>query len=262
MSAERLRWPAEALWQALEPLLPGLTVEVLAQIDSSNSELMRRCRAGRSEPLLLVAEQQTAGRGRMGRRWHSPPASSLTFSLGLPLAPPQWSGLSLVVGVSVAEALQALGVRGIGLKWPNDLWLGQAKLAGILVETASLGTQRYAVVGVGVNLSAPSPGWAPPDAGPDAVPPAWLDLPLDAPAVLGALIPPLVRDLLEFQAAGWTAFASRFEPLDLLRGRRVRLSDGREGQALGVGATGALRLLGAQGMQEVVSGEVSVRPAP
>lgn len=262
MPAERLRWPAEALWQALEPLLPGLSIEVLAQIDSSNSELMRRCRAGRGEPLLLVAEQQTAGRGRLGRSWHSPPASSLTFSLGLTLAPADWSGLSLAVGISVAETVQALGVQGVGLKWPNDLWLGQAKLAGILVETASLGSQRYAVIGVGLNLREPSPAWAPPDAGPDAVPPAWLGPQFDAPSVLSALMPPLVRDLLEFQVSGWPAFASRFEPLDLLRGRGVRLSDGRAGLAQGLGPTGALRLLGAQGLQEIVSGEVSVRPWP
>ena len=108
-----IRWPAEAIWQAVAPQLPGFTVEVLPRIDSTNTELMRRARAGRGEPTLLVAEQQTAGRGRLGRDWHSGlegvPADtggdlpSLTFSLGMPLAPGSWSGLSLAVGVSVAE---------------------------------------------------------------------------------------------------------------------------------------------------------------
>ena len=109
MSHSPIRWPAEAIWQAVAPQLPGFTIEVLPCIDSTNTELMRRARAGRCEPILLVAEQQTAGRGRLGREWHSgTDAASLTFSLGLPLAPLDWSGLSLAVGVSVAESLQPL----------------------------------------------------------------------------------------------------------------------------------------------------------
>eukprot|EP01034_Spumella_vulgaris_P035364 gene35364-43606_t len=102
---------------------------------------MRRARAGQTEPTLLVAEQQTAGRGRLGRVWQSDVGASLMLSLGLPLAPKDWSGLSLAVGVSVAESLQPTlpplqpgHSPRIGLKWPNDLWLsGDRKLGGILV---------------------------------------------------------------------------------------------------------------------------------
>jgi BirA family biotin operon repressor/biotin-[acetyl-CoA-carboxylase] ligase len=163
-----IRWPAEALWEALAPSLPGFTVEVLPEIDSSNTELMRRFRGSptvepRPEPLLLVAEQQTAGRGRLGRQWQSRRGDSLTFSLGLPLAPADWSGLSLVAGISVADSLEPLsaspgGKPRIGLKWPNDLWLstpqGERKLAGILVETASWEGLRYVVIGIGINIRA------------------------------------------------------------------------------------------------------------
>jgi len=78
-------WQAEAIWEAVVPLLPGFTVEVLPQVDSTNSELMRRVRAGQTDPVLLVAEHQTAGRGRLGRAWESEPLSALTFSLGMPL---------------------------------------------------------------------------------------------------------------------------------------------------------------------------------
>jgi len=167
-----IRWPAEAIWEAVAPLLPGFTVEVLPSIDSTNTELMRRARAGQCEPTLLVAEQQTAGRGRLGRVWQSDVGASLMMSLGLPLAPADWSGLSLAVGVSVAESLQPLPPpqeveqpARVGLKWPNDLWLGGAagdrKLGGILVETASFVTPqaaaaarpasaRYVVVGIGI----------------------------------------------------------------------------------------------------------------
>ena len=95
-------WPAESIWEAVYPLLPDFTVEVLPQVDSTNSELMRRVHAGHCEPTLLVAEQQTAGRGRLGRDWHSAAGDSLTFSLVVPLAPADWSGLSLAVGVALA----------------------------------------------------------------------------------------------------------------------------------------------------------------
>ena len=98
-------WPAEAIWEQVYPLLPDFTVEILPEIDSTNSELMRRARAGQTEPTLLVAERQTAGRGRMGRVWQSQPGDSLTFSLSLPMVPKDWSGLSLAVGLSLAESL-------------------------------------------------------------------------------------------------------------------------------------------------------------
>ena len=145
----------EAVWQAIVPDVPGFTVEVLPSIDSTNTELMRRARAGLMEPVLLAADEQTAGRGRLGKGWHSRAGQSLTFSLALPLAPADWSGLSLAVGVSLAHSLHP----EVRLKWPNDLWLHQRKLGGILVETAGTGgaaqRQRLVVVGVGINIARP-----------------------------------------------------------------------------------------------------------
>ncbi len=258
----RLHWPAEAIWQVVEPLVPGFQVEILPEIDSTNSELMRRCRGGHADPILLLAEHQLAGRGRLGRSWYSTPGSSLTFSLGLPLSPADWSGLSLAAGVSVAERLIALGATGIGIKWPNDLWLGSAKLGGILIETAALGDRRYAVVGVGLNLREPD-GALPELTGSSvpSVPPAWLQsvTAANAPQVLGAVAPGLVLDLLRFEREGWQAFARRFARLDRLDGCAVQLSDGREGWACGVSPGGALRLQTATGLIEIGSGEVSVR---
>ncbi len=248
-------WPAEAIWEAVSPLLPGFTVEVLPQVDSTNTELMRRARAGRMEPVLLVAEAQTAGRGRLGRGWHSQPGDSLTFSLGLPLAPADWSGLSLAVGVSVAESLHP----DIALKWPNDLWLRERKLAGILIETASFGAQRYAVIGIGINIAPLDPARA---AG-LSTPPAWLQelLPeLDAPQALLRLAEPLVRTLLAFEALGFAPFQARFNARDALRDRAVDLSDGTQGTAHGVSENGALLVHTAAGMKSITSSEVSVRP--
>ena len=278
MSTAPIRWHAEAIWEAVSPLLPGFTVEVLPTIDSTNTELMRRARTGQCDPTLMVAEQQTAGRGRMGRVWQSDVGSSLMMSLGLPLAPKDWSGLSLAVGVSVAESLQPTlpplepgQPPRIGLKWPNDLWLsGDRKLGGILVETASFvapqaaqpatthGTAaRYVVVGIGINvLPRSGEGMSMPPGCLQDVEPG-----LDAPAALLRIVPPLVAMLQGFEACGFAPVQPRFAARDVLQGRPVTLSDGQTGTAHGVGEDGALLVHTAQGMQAVTSAEISVRPA-
>ena len=274
-----IRWPAEAIWEAVAPGLPGFTVEVLPQIDSSNSELMRRFRSAgplAAEPVLLVVEQQSAGRGRMGRSWQSQAGDSLTFSLGLPLQPANWSGLSLAVGISLAEALEPghPSAPRIRLKWPNDLWLtdaqGERKLAGILVETASWGEQRYVVVGVGLNVrpltqavTAALAGVVPGQAAP-LVPAALQELlpDVDVAQALLRVAAPLVQAVQAFGLFGFAPFQARFAARDALAGRAVSLSDGMEGVAHGVGENGALLVHTAAGMKEITSSEVSVRPRP
>ena len=249
-----MRWPAEAIWEAVSPQWPDFTVEVLPEIDSTSSELMRRVRAGRCEPTLLVAEQQTAGRGRMGRDWHSRVGDSLTFSLSLPLAPADWSGLSLAVGVSVAESLHP----DIQIKWPNDLWLQGRKLVGVLIETAGAGEQRSVVVGVGINI-------APREADGLSIPPACLQelLPgIDAGEALLRVAAPLVQALAAFERTGFAPFQSGYARRDLLCDRAVTLSNGTVGMARGVDAQGGLLVQTPAGLQTVTSSEVSVRPAP
>ncbi len=273
-SVPPIRWPAEAIWEAVAPVLPGFTVEVLPTIDSTNTELMRRFRAAgptAAEALLLVAEQQSAGRGRMGRAWQSRAGDSLTFSLGMALQPADWSGLSLAVGISIAESLQPVvpqnGPR-IRLKWPNDLWLidaqGERKLAGILVETASWGELRYVVIGIGINVRALVLETAPAAAGqPTALPPAALQdiLPgMDVAQALQLVAAPLVQAVQAFGLFGFAPFQARFAARDALAGRAVQLSDGTEGMAHGVGENGALLVHTAAGMKEITSSEVSVRP--
>ena len=253
-----LAWPLDALRTQLAPLLPGVAVEVVAGIDSTNSELMRRARAGRTAPTLLVAELQTAGRGRLGRGWQSgdgEPGGALALSLGLLLAPRDWSGLSLAVGLAVAEALH-LDIR---LKWPNDLWWQGRKLAGILVETAGTGgghSDRFAVIGIGINI-APLGGEG------FSTPPAWLQalLPgITAPDALMRLAAPLAQAVRAFEPQGFAPLAARFNARDALGDQAVRLSDGTEGVARGVGADGALQVHTATGLRTVHSAEVSVRP--
>ncbi|HUD32976.1 MAG TPA: biotin--[acetyl-CoA-carboxylase] ligase [Variovorax sp.] len=268
-------WPVTDLSAALAPLLPGLRVEIVPEIDSTNTELMRRARAGDTAPVLLVAERQTAGRGRLGRPWDSArgdrpgtQAVALTFSLGLPFAPKDWSGLSLAVGASVADGLDPDGAAGVRLKWPNDLWMADdRKLAGILIETASpvagsgaaaatAVAPRQLVIGIGINIG-------PRDAQGLRAPPAWVrEWRPDATAgdVLRDIAPPLLRDVLAFGTRGLAPFAERFAARDALRGREVDLSDGTTGQCEGIGWGGELRVRTAAGLQSVTSSDISVRP--
>jgi BirA family biotin operon repressor/biotin-[acetyl-CoA-carboxylase] ligase len=262
-----LPWPCDRLQTLLQALRPGLQVQAVATVDSTNTRLLEALRAGDATPRLLVAEAQTAGRGRQGRRWHSAPGASLTFSLALPLAPADWSGLSPAIGVALADALEPLAADAaprLQLKWPNDLWLADGpgqwrKLGGILVETLSMGKGRAVVVGVGLNVSARPPAA---DLSSGHAGMQELDPSLDAPGLLLQVAPPLLAALDRFEREGFAPFVARHARRDLLRGRVVTttLQGLDAGIAEGVDAQGALRVRHAGGVALVSSGEVSVRP--
>ncbi len=258
-------WPTAELQATLQALLPGLQVQVLAQTDSTNTRLVERARSD-ATPCLLVAENQTAGRGRLGRAWQARPGASLTFSLGLPLAPPGWQGLSLAVGLALADALDPPGRRppgvppAIGLKWPNDLWLWDGpgrgrKLGGVLIETSGGSAGRHCVVGVGLNIATVT--------APDGTATGCLQevLPGATPqTTLAAVAAPLLQALLRFQLEGFGPQVGAYAVRDLLRGQPVHTNGDPPlaGLADGVDEEGALRVRG-QGLHRVISGEVSVR---
>ena len=298
----QLDWGQAALQQRLAALLPGLQVQVLAECGSTNSALLERARAGGSlsgstgpsagaaplAPCLLVAEHQTQGRGRQGKVWASAAGASLTFSLALPLAPPRWDGLSLAVGLALADALDpqsplasprsasAPRQARIGLKWPNDLLLltlpappidshqpPGVKVGGILIETVQVDSQRWVVIGVGLNLAAQPPG-AP------SVALSWgygglqtLNPAFTAPSVLALLAPGLLQAVLAFEQAGFGPSQAGFARRDVLTGRQVTTSlpGLPHGVADGVDPTGALWLSHAGGRSAVTSGELSLRLA-
>jgi len=290
-----MHWATEALWQQLVPLLPGLSVEVVHSTRSTNTTLLERARAvpdtspgqleaivrasvessafGRRaadlQPCLLIAEHQTGGRGRQGRAWHSSLGASLTFSLALPLSMADWSGLSLAIGVGVADALDDRHGDGpvrIGLKWPNDLWLldesnATRKVGGILIETVSAGSQRLAIIGIGLNVRPFEAG----ELNTGFAPLHELEAEATAPAVLARIALPLVQAIKEFERAGFAAFADRYAARDVLNGHPVTttLPEVPHGTARGVSAKGDL-LVEVDGGQllRVSSGEVSVRLAP
>ena len=253
-----LNTAAERIWSDSHVYWPMLSVEALPSIDSTNSELMRRARNGNLAPTVLMAVTQTAGKGRMGKAWASPAGDSLSFSIGLPLANGgTLAGLSLVVGVVLAEQLAPT----VQIKWPNDLWVNQQKLAGILVEITSMGDQHYVVIGAGINLKTPDLS----DPTAQAMPPIGLYAVCETPPPLATVahqcVSALIAALHVFQRDGFAPVLPRFNQRDALMNCPVKLSDGQTGVASGVTAQGALRLARADGtMVDVISQEVSVRP--
>lgn len=278
-----LRHPLELLAaEAIRAQLPPIAgaqladLEIVWSLDSTNSELLRRP-APAAGCVVLLAERQTGGRGRRGRAWASPLAAhlylSVTRSFGGGLA--RLGGLSLVAGIAAAEALQALGIHGVRLKWPNDLVVeqdiadpnptrgGLRKLGGLLVEGGGeAGGPARAVVGLGLNVRMPAAFAA-------RIGQPWTDLASlcgQAPsrnALAAAVLARLLPALEAFDRDGLAPFLPRYAALDALAGRpvTVQLQDGeRHGTALGIGPDGALRTrLHDGGECAFHSGEVSVR---
>ena len=209
------------------------------------------------------------------REWTSSAGASLTFSLSLPLQPVQWGGLSLAVGLALAEALEpgpaGSGLAGdapapprLGLKWPNDLWLldgpGRGrKLGGVLIETVTVGQHRLCVVGVGLNVL-PQPAGGAQGLASGYACLQELDPGASAPAVLARVTPRLARALRRFEAQGFAPLVAAYQRRDLLRGQTVSITvpEALQGTAEGVDDQGAL-LVRSGALHRVVSGEVSVR---
>jgi BirA family biotin operon repressor/biotin-[acetyl-CoA-carboxylase] ligase len=275
----RLAWPFEPLdaariRAALEPILRRRlrALDVHWQLDSTNSALLRgaaAAQAGRgaaeNDLAVCLAETQSAGRGRRGRQWQSPLGGNVYFSLLRRFSQGMGAlaGLSLVAGIALVEALEDLGVSGLGLKWPNDVIADNRKLAGVLVELGGefLGP-CHAVIGIGINLRLP------PDA---AIEQPYIDLaeccggePPSRNALVARLIARLATALDRFAAHGFAAFTDAFARHDLLAGLAVRVhsADGvRDGVAAGVDERGALRVLHGADNVRYDSAEVSVRRA-
>ncbi len=254
------------------------TLDVVATIDSTNSELLRRHTA-RDGAAVLFAERQTGGRGRQGRHWVSPPSCNLYVSIAryfdVDLA--RLGGLSIVVGVAVAEALRGLGLDAIGLKWPNDLVVADGdrlrKLGGVLIESDGLrdGTVR-AVIGLGLNVrmaeAASTSAAVVEDS--NTIDQPWTDVRsllgprtprrnMIAAAVLDALLPALAV----FERDGLAPTLERYPSFDALHGRTVETHGGAQstiGVSDGLTHDGALRLRTVAGETLLRAGEVSVRP--
>jgi BirA family biotin operon repressor/biotin-[acetyl-CoA-carboxylase] ligase len=238
-------------------------LSVIPVIDSTNQYLLERMGSLNTGD-ACVAEYQQAGRGRRGRQWFSPFGANLYLSMywRLDQGPAAAMGLSLVIGIVIAEALQQLGAEGVRVKWPNDLYLNDRKLAGILVEmTGKTGDAAQIVFGAGINLSMRSP-----DA--NVVNQGWINLQeagiaINRNQLVSVLINQLRSSLRDFERDGLAPFLPRWQRLDNFINRPVKLLIGdREvtGIARGIDEQGGL-LLEQEGVTKSwVGGEISLRP--
>jgi BirA family biotin operon repressor/biotin-[acetyl-CoA-carboxylase] ligase len=250
------------------PSAQTIAVEVVSETGSTNADLLARLEQ-LQRPTLLIAETQTAGRGRAGRSWLSAPGGSLTFSLAwcFPSTPQALLGLPLAVGVALAEALSGLDVA-VQLKWPNDVLKDGRKLAGVLIETAhaqannSPAPRTWAVIGVGLNLLLPEELERQIDR--PVADAAWLAQ-MDRNQIVACLLNQLAQCLLQFSAQGFSAFVARWNALHAYTGQQVHIVDQgvitQQGKALGVDLSGCLLLQDQQGLiSSVMAGDVSLRP--
>lgn len=240
-------------------------VDALDECDSTSSELMRRADGGAPAGTVIVADRQSAGRGRRGRIWLSSPEESLTFSLlwRFPGGLAGLSGLSLAIGVGLAKALERLGVTGVRLKWPNDVLLQSggdfAKLAGILIELASDRRGTQAIIGIGLNLDVPTGALPQPVAGL-----RQCGTQADRHEVLAATLVSLAGVLDVFAAQGFVGLRDEWQNYHAWQDHWVQvLGDGVEplpGRCLGVDGDGSLLLETVRGVERIFSGDVSLRP--
>ena len=241
-----------------------VAIEIVAETGSTNADLLARVDT-LAGPVLRIAENQTAGRGRAGRSWLSAPGAALMFSLAWRFKGPlhKMSGLPMAVGVALAETIASLGVP-VQIKWPNDLLRDGKKLAGILVETQAAKQDAdgaiWAVIGVGINLLMPDELEA--QIGREVAAAPWLAK-MDRNQLVAALLSRLAAVLAEFDDTGFAPFTGRWNLLHAWQGQEVVILDhGRvlqQGRAAGVDAIGRLMLDTDHGRVEVLSGDVSLR---
>ncbi|MFZ2163014.1 MAG: biotin--[acetyl-CoA-carboxylase] ligase [Sideroxyarcus sp.] len=266
--ARPLQWlDADLILAGLGSARTDMHIEILEHAASSNALLLQRATQGASSGTVLAVEWQNAGRGRLGKTWHSGLGDALTFSVlwrfdsGLAAL----SGLSLAVGIALMRALDELGVPGAGLKWPNDVLLKRGKLAGILLEAQGdmLGPSAV-VIGIGLNLSVPEAMRERIDQPVSDL--AALEMPLpERNQILAVILKHLAAVLREFAGHGFAPLRGEWEGRHVFQQRPVKLllPDGSHisGMVLGVTDDGALRLATAQGEQAFNAGEVSLRSA-
>lgn len=260
-------WTVEQLHQYMQPETRQLIadLQILQKTDSTNSVIYERLRAEGRSGVVCLAEEQTQGRGRRGREWVASLGAGFTGSIGwcFDQGVSALEGLSLAIGLSVIRALKRYGFEGAGLKWPNDIMQGEAKLGGILTELQLDGDGRcLVVVGIGLNISVPE----------------VLERVLGRPVAdissgvgckrlernkLGAyVLEEALLMLASYRPGRFAELREEWCQYDVLAGRSVEIEGGGDavrGVAHGVDSHGALQIDTDEGRQTVSSGEVTLR---
>jgi BirA family biotin operon repressor/biotin-[acetyl-CoA-carboxylase] ligase len=246
----------------------GWRIHYFDEVGSTQRVAAEMAEAEAAAGTVVIAEQQTAGRGRVGRSWHSPAGVNLYATLILrPRMPiPDVPRLSLVAGVAAAEALATAAPGLVALKWPNDVWLRGRKAGGIIAEAVTDSAQRLSCVllGIGLNLNLAA----------DDIPEDLRDKATsvriatgrrcDRIAIAAALFNRLDSRYMEVETEGFAAMRDEYQKYSALTGMRVTVVNGAarvSGQVTGIDADGALMLATADGPSRVLAGEVSVEGA-
>lgn len=248
--------------QKLQTLVADLidSLEVLEQVDSTNLQLKRTGITDKFK--VCIANTQTAGKGRQGRRWLSPTASNIYFSISraFTISPASLSSLSLVVGILCTQALEKLtGFNQLQIKWPNDLIAKNKKLGGILIENHIDHHQKSAVIiGIGINISMASDS---------AIDTPWINLQdvsntVERNQIISALLNHLIPNIHHFNDKTLGGMMTDWDELDWLKNQEVKLFNKTKtiyGTAVGISPQGALRLEREGKIQEIYSGDLSLR---
>lgn len=255
---------AQDIRRGLDTAFLGQSLVFLPETGSTNDEARRLAQSGAPEGTLVITDHQTSGRGRLERRWEAPPGSSLLMSLVFrpPLAPHEVQRLTMVCGLGVIDAIESETGLQVGLKWPNDVVAGGAKVAGILTEFGSTGNKvDFVMVGLGLNVNF-DPAWLPEGL---SVPATSLSRELERPVARL----PLLWALLQAMETRYTALKAGRSPHTEWAERLVTLGQSvtvattgalLEGVAEGVNADGALLVRLDNGrLETVMAGDVTLR---
>ena len=251
-----------------EPGRAGWRIHYFEEIPTTQEVARELAAQGAAEGTVVIAEQQTAGRGRMGRSWHSPAGAGLytTTILRPVLSIAQVARISIMAGVAAAEALETAAPGLVALKWPNDVWLGGKKAGGILAEavTDRDGALTCVLLGIGINVNLAA----------EEIPVELRDKATSVRAELGrpynrvelaaALFSRLDSRYMEVVSGGFDSIRAAFGQRFALAGKRIAVADGgaREcGVALGIDEDGALLLDTEGGVRRILAGDVTVEGA-
>lgn len=264
-----LAWPdtlyPELIRTRLHTRRFGRKIHHFLKTDSTNTQARRLAAEGEEEGTLLVAEYQQAGRGRLDRRWESPPGKNLLFSF---ILRPPWSPTEAFYGtvlssVSLCRVIRKTIGLQVGIKWPNDIYIGEKKLAGVLTEMAADPDRiEYMIIGVGVNCN-----WSPPNPPPEGQEATSLmeetGRPVSRLDLLTQFLEEAERLYEQAQKEGIRSLRTEWDRYSLINGRRVTLISGknrRSGTCLGIDQQGALILMTDEGKEETfITGDVRLR---
>ena len=241
-------------------------IEVMLSCASTNQYLLEHMEQHEGHTVIALSEIQTDGRGRRGRQWHSPFGRNIYMSVArnFDCAISELSGLSLVIAISLAESITALGVDGVTLKWPNDIYVRGSKLAGVLLELrGESNSPCRAVIGIGINVNMPALSEHESE-----IDQSWIDIsqllgaPQNRNQIVARIINDLIKNLVIFENEGFEIFMERWKDFDFLKNKAVNIHGAlldKSGIARGIDQHGALLVEIDGNIEPVFSGEVSIR---